>query len=79
MIPYSITAAGVIYNKDLFEQQGLEVPTTWSELIEVCEAFQSAGITPIYGTYQGHVDGLAGPVRLRHRQHDRHRRLLRPS
>lgn len=51
VLPYSITAAGVIYNKDLFAQQGLAVPTTWSELLNVCETFKTKGITPIYSTY----------------------------
>lgn len=49
-LPYSIMAAGVIYNKDIFEEYDLEVPQTWDELIEVCEALDEAGITPIYST-----------------------------
>jgi len=49
-IPYSIMAAGIIYNKDIFEEYGLEVPETWDELIEVCETLQAEGITPIYLT-----------------------------
>jgi raffinose/stachyose/melibiose transport system substrate-binding protein len=49
-LPYSITAAGVIYNKQLFEQVGVTVPTTWSELMTVCEAFKSKGILPVYQT-----------------------------
>lgn len=51
VIPYSVAAASVIYNKRLFEENGLEVPTTWDELLTVCEAFLGAGITPIYGTF----------------------------
>jgi raffinose/stachyose/melibiose transport system substrate-binding protein len=53
VIPYSITAAGVIYNKDLFAQHGVNVPTTWTELINACETFKSKGVTPIYATYSG--------------------------
>jgi len=52
VLPYSITAAGVIYNKQLFEQHQVAVPTTWSELIAACETFQAAGVTPIYSTYR---------------------------
>jgi raffinose/stachyose/melibiose transport system substrate-binding protein len=52
VLPYSVTAAGVIYNKDLFAQRGVEVPTTWSELLQVCDTFKSTDITPVYGTYQ---------------------------
>lgn len=52
VLPYSVMAASVIYNKRIFEEQDLEVPTTWDELIEVCEALKTAGITPIYGTFK---------------------------
>jgi raffinose/stachyose/melibiose transport system substrate-binding protein len=50
-IPYSIMGAAVIYNKEIFEQNDLEVPTTWDELIEVCETLEAAGVTPFYGTF----------------------------
>lgn len=52
VIPWSVTAAAVLYNRQIFEEQGLEVPTTWSEFEAVCEALLAAGITPIYGTYR---------------------------
>ena len=45
-------AASVIYNRSIFEQNGVAVPTTWDELIEVCEPLKAAGITPIYGTFR---------------------------
>lgn len=47
---YISNANGVIYNPEIFEEQGLEVPETWDEFIAVCEALQAAGITPFYGT-----------------------------
>lgn len=52
VLPYSVTAASVIYDKALFAQQGLEVPTTWSAFTDVCERLVRAGITPMYGTYK---------------------------
>ena len=52
VIPYSVTAASVIYNRRIFADNGLAVPTTWDELIQVCEALLAAGITPIYGTFR---------------------------
>lgn len=52
VLPYSVMAASVIYNKRIFEEQGLEVPTTWDELIAVCDALQAAGITPFYATFK---------------------------
>ncbi|MFT4050624.1 MAG: extracellular solute-binding protein [Microbacterium sp.] len=51
-LPYSVMAASVIYNKEIFAEQGLEVPETWDELIEVCEKLEAAGITPFYGTFK---------------------------
>lgn len=38
---------GVYYNKSIFEQYGLNVPTTWSEFLEVAETLQSNGVTPL--------------------------------
>ncbi len=36
----------VYYNKDLFEQVGAEVPTTWSEVMDLIPTFKEAGIAP---------------------------------
>ncbi|KAB1866623.1 ABC transporter substrate-binding protein [Microbacterium algeriense] len=66
-LPYSVMAASVIYNKEIFEAQGLEVPQTWDELIAVCDQLKAAGIDPFYGTFkddwtvgQGWYDYTAG-------------------
>ncbi|WP_324651539.1 ABC transporter substrate-binding protein [Georgenia sp. H159] len=48
-IPFAANASGVLYNVEMFEEHGREVPMTWSELIETAEYFQSEGITPFYG------------------------------
>lgn len=45
-IGYVNNADGVIYNKTIFAEQGLEIPETWDEFIAVCDALQAAGITP---------------------------------
>ena len=47
---YVNNANGVIYNEEIFQQQGLEVPQTWDEFIAVCDKLKAAGITPFYGT-----------------------------
>ena len=47
---YVNNANGIIYNKAIFEEQGIEVPETWDELIAACEQLTAAGITPFYGT-----------------------------
>jgi raffinose/stachyose/melibiose transport system substrate-binding protein len=51
VLPYSVMAASVIYNQEIFAEHDLEVPQTWDELIEVCEALQDAGVTPFYATF----------------------------
>jgi raffinose/stachyose/melibiose transport system substrate-binding protein len=55
---YVNNANGVIYNQDIFEEQGLEVPETWDEFIAVCDALEEAGITPFYGTLADSWTGL---------------------
>ena len=46
-VPTNFAAACVYYNTELFEKAGVEVPTTYDELIDVCKKLQDAGITPI--------------------------------
>ncbi|MCI5902652.1 MAG: ABC transporter substrate-binding protein [Blautia sp.] len=43
---------GVVYNKTLFEEKGLEVPKTYDEFLAVCEALKADGITPFYGPFK---------------------------
>lgn len=38
---------GAIYNKKAFATAGVQPPTTWSELLEVCDKLKKKGITPI--------------------------------
>jgi raffinose/stachyose/melibiose transport system substrate-binding protein len=35
------------YNTKLFEEAGVEVPTTWEEMLDAVEAFKAEGVTPI--------------------------------
>ncbi len=47
-IPYQPNVFAFFYNKDLFEQAGVEKePTTWAEFKEVCQKLKDAGITPM--------------------------------
>ena len=47
-VPYVANAAGILYNRDMFEEHGWEIPETWDELIALCEEIQSEGILPFY-------------------------------
>lgn len=38
---------GIYYNKTMFEENGIELPKTFDEYIEVCKKFKDAGITPL--------------------------------
>ncbi len=39
-----VSYSGIYYNKSLFEQYGVAVPTTWSELVAACQTFVDNGI-----------------------------------
>ncbi len=46
-IPFgSLSGCDVFYNKTIFKDNGLEVPTTLDELEDVCAKLKEAGITP---------------------------------
>lgn len=47
-LPYVANAAGILYNKDMFEQHGWETPETWNEFTALCEQIQNEGVQPLY-------------------------------
>lgn len=48
-IPFGASQlAGVFYNKKVFQNLQLEVPTTWEQFMQVCEKIKASGITPVY-------------------------------
>ena len=50
MIPVFANTYGMLVNNDLFEKEGLSIPTTYEELVAVCAAFREKGCTsPIMG------------------------------
>lgn len=51
-IPFATNAVGVIYNKAIFTELGLEIPKTWDEFIDVSEKIKAAGKTPFFHTYK---------------------------
>jgi raffinose/stachyose/melibiose transport system substrate-binding protein len=52
VLPYSVMAASVIYNKQIFADNGIAVPQTYDELIAACDGLTAAGVTPFYGTFK---------------------------
>lgn len=67
VVPYSLMAAAVLYNRQIFADLDLTPPTTWDELLTLCRTLTDAGVTPIYSTFkdpwtiaQGHFDYTVG-------------------
>lgn len=51
-VPYAANAAGILYNKDMFDANGWEIPQTWSEFTELCETIKATGTNPLYFGYK---------------------------
>ena len=51
-LPYAANAAGILYNKDMFDENGWEIPQTWSEFISLCDTIKSTGTNPLYFGYK---------------------------
>ena len=50
MVPVFSNTYGMLVNNDLFEKEGLSVPTTYPELVAVCAAFREKGYkSPVMG------------------------------
>lgn len=43
-----VNSYGIVYNREVFKNNGIEVPTTVDEFNKACETLKAAGITPIY-------------------------------
>jgi len=57
MVPIFARNYGMLVNNDLFEKEGLQVPTTREELLAVCEAFLSKGYTSPMMGYSADASG----------------------
>ncbi len=51
-VPVTTSAFGLYINMDIYQEQGLEVPKTFDELLENCEKLKKAGITPFIFPYK---------------------------
>lgn len=51
-VPFgSARAGGILYNMEIYDRLGLEVPTTWEEFMANNAAIEEAGIVPVAQTY----------------------------
>ena len=57
-LPVQMSGNGIVYNKKIFEDNNLEIPTTVSELEEVCKTLEKKDIVPF--TNQFKDDWLLG-------------------
>ena len=46
-VPTNFAAALCFYNTEIFDAAGVEVPTTYTELLDACQKIKDAGYTPI--------------------------------
>ncbi len=46
-VPFAAVSQVIYYNETIFEENGIEVPTTWEDFLVVCQTLQDAGITPL--------------------------------
>lgn len=53
-LPYAANCAGILYNRDMFEENGWTIPETWTEFTTLCEKIQNT--TDVYPLYFGYKD-----------------------
>lgn len=58
-MPFAANAAGVLYNKDMFEEHGWKIPENWDEFMALCEEIEKEGIQPLYAGYKDSWTTLA--------------------
>ena len=60
-LPLGQSLTAVFYNRDVFDEAGLDVPQSWEEFLTACETLRSRGITPLLA---GSADWQAGQLLL---------------
>jgi len=62
-VPLSVNSTQIYYNKELFEQNGLQEPKSWDELIQISKTLQEKGVTPFaFGSKEGWLLSLSHGV-----------------
>jgi raffinose/stachyose/melibiose transport system substrate-binding protein len=49
-VPFAIQTLHVIYNKQIFEDHGIEPPTSWADMIDAFETLRDADVIPLAST-----------------------------
>ncbi|MGH3384748.1 MAG: ABC transporter substrate-binding protein [Nocardioidaceae bacterium] len=49
-VPFATQVMAVYYNKTIFDDNGIEEPTSWQELVDAAKTLKSAGVTPFATT-----------------------------
>ena len=57
-VPFAAVSHFVYYNKQIFADNGIEVPATFEEFLAACETLKAAGITPLANGIAGRWDIL---------------------
>ena len=57
-VPFAAVSQVIYYNKTIFADNGIEVPTTWEDFITVCQTLSDKGITPLANGIAGNWDIL---------------------
>jgi raffinose/stachyose/melibiose transport system substrate-binding protein len=52
VLPYEYNIEGIFYNKKIFEENGLEVPGTWDELVSAAAKLEAEGVQPFSASGQ---------------------------
>jgi len=52
-VPFNVAYWSVLYNKPLFDENGLKPPTTWAEFMTLCDTLKNKNITPLAQTIDG--------------------------
>ncbi len=78
-VPYTDYQWGVYYRKDIFEENGIDVPANWDEFKAAGETLKEAGVTPItIGTkYLWTAGGVFDYLNLRTNGYDFHMQLTK--
>lgn len=45
--PYELITSGIFYNRDLFEEKNLEIPSDWDAFMDLCFHLKIKGYTPL--------------------------------